>query len=176
MASTNVNARPATKAYSEYNIERVWAQHGAVFIMLKGGDVRTFQPEDATVLLRQLNLSLPDKGSARKEVLRFIEAVIPAIREAMKQVESPGDSATAAVVSAIRSGDTWRQDTTPGEGSFVAKVALRLPLMDEDEVRSVFRGLSAKGKSENYIAGFLHSLHAERMQEFEKTGRLPAML
>ena len=168
--------RPAVKTYSEYNVDRIWAQHAAVFIRMKDGDVRTFQPREAAVLLQNLNLSLPDEGSQRDEVVRFIDTVMAAIREALKQQETPDSAATAAVVAALKSGEEWAKGATADENAFISKVYQQLPMVEDDETRSAYRSLTQKGKSIQYIAGFLKAINAERVQEFNRTGKIAPLM
>ena len=147
-------------------IERIWAEHGVVKVQGKDGKVHIKTVRQAASIAIQLNQGLPPEGStSRKHVLKLIEDVIQACREAGHQHEDPKNTEERAVTKAIQDHFTYDLNDSPELLQQIARLALEFSLVDRDEIRII---LKKENMTEKFARDMLKEVQKDRADKLAK--------
>lgn len=151
-------------------IERIWAEHGVVRIQGKDGKLYTKTVRQAAMTAMQLNAGLPPEGyTSRKHMLKLIEDLKTACREAQSQHETPKDTTEKAVTQAIQDHFTYDLNDSPLLLAGIKAAALKYPHLDRDEIRIV---LKREDMTDKLKDDMMREVNKDRMSQLMK-GVLP---
>lgn len=171
LARTLKTSRTRNLSRNPYReIERIWAEHGVVRILNKDGQSFTKTARQAAYTAKQLNDGLPPEGfTSRKHILKLIDDLIAAIREARAQQETPKDLTDATITKALHEHYTYDLNDSPELVAKIKQKAFLYPHLDRDEIRIV---LKKEGMTDKLADDMMREVNKVRMDQLAR-GILP---
>ena len=150
-------------------LEAMWAEHGVVKTLDKGGRIRSATPRQAAQMLSaiQAMLNNPNMETAhRARAISFVERGLVVVREALAQQENPPDKATALVTN-ILAGKTAEGKEIPARTPDQIREYLRLKFrfLKPDEIEAILRDPVTKAADKQKV---METINQDRAAEFFK--------
>jgi len=157
--------------YKYSKISRVYAKLGRVWVEGHDGKERSLDPREAAIIALQLNSALPDEKSSKTVVLRLIDDIIKAARDAQVQRESPPDKDTKILTDTLLTNEMKNSmELDPKVFAMIKFYQTQFAMLDFAEVKSV---VCNDKWSDDLKKDFLRLANKDRLDTFIKTqGRM----
>ena len=124
-------------------MEAMWAEHGVVKTMDKGGRIRSASPRQAAQMLTAIQEMMNNPNMQqdhRARAIAFVERGLVVIREALSQQETPPDKQTALITN-IMSGKTAEGRPIPAPTPDQVREYLRLKFrfLKPEEIAAILK-------------------------------------
>lgn len=124
-------------------MEAMWAEHGIVKTMDKGGRIRSASPRQAAQMLTAIQEMMNNPNMQqdhRARAIAFVERGLVVIREALSQQETPPDKQTALITN-IMSGKTAEGKPIPAPTQDQVREYLRLKywFLKPEEIAAILK-------------------------------------
>jgi hypothetical protein len=153
------------------SIQRIWASLGQVWVETTDGRTKTWSPFEAAKIglaLGQMACTPGFSALERRQLIDLQSLATEAVREALRQRENPGDSATKAVQDALVGSDALMDD----DEEMRRRLLKFMPMFEhlkEDEIRAAIQAFP--GKSDSWYEGSLRELSDQRLRYYDQRYR-----